>query len=129
MKRERAWKTVAGVLRESFGRLLDVREVRRVRRVSGDAWTVTVVLAASSGDLHVADLTVDDAGTVSPALGPDHFVEAILRSERASHLPPAPAEDVAAFADMAEDEGDGLDMFASFEEEPIDQRVQAALTK
>ena len=69
MTREEVWQTVAAGLRDNFGRLLDVRDVRRVRRVSGDAWTVTVVLAAASGDLHVADLTVDDRGAISPTLG------------------------------------------------------------
>ena len=100
MKRERVWKKVSEVLRESFGRLLDVREVRRVRRVSGDAWVVTVVLAASSGDLHVADLTVDDDGTITPTLGPDHVVEAVLRAERFSQLPREP-DGVADFRDVA----------------------------
>ncbi len=57
MTREQVWQKVSESLREGFGRLLDVREVRRVRRVAGDAWVVTVVLAAQRGDLHVADLT------------------------------------------------------------------------
>src|SRR5262249_48930405 len=72
MRREQVWKAVSEMLREAFGRLLDVREVRRVRHVSGQAWVATVVLAASSGDLHVADVTVEDDGTMSPALGADH---------------------------------------------------------
>src|SRR5580704_11548736 len=128
MKRERAWKTVAGVLRESFGRLLDVRDVRRVRRVTGDAWVVTVVLAASSGDLHVADLTVDEAGTISPTLGPDHFVEAIRRAERLSLAPPPPSE-LADFGDVAPgDDEPALDMLSDFEE-PVEIRVAAALAK
>ena len=55
--REEVWKHVEAGLRDAFGRLLDVRDVRRVRRVAGDAWVVTVVLAAPSGDLHVADVT------------------------------------------------------------------------
>ena len=46
MKREQVWKSVSQKLREDFGRLLDVRDVRRVRRVSGEAWVVTVALAA-----------------------------------------------------------------------------------
>src|SRR6185312_12957461 len=70
MRREQVWKAVSEMLREGFGRLLDVREVRRVRHVAGQAWVATVVLASSSGDLHVADVTVEDDGTMKPALGP-----------------------------------------------------------
>jgi CRP-like cAMP-binding protein len=129
MRREQVWKTVMESLRDQFGRLLDVRDVRRVRRVSGDAWAVTVVLAASSGDLHVADLTVDDAGTVSPTLGPDHFVEAVLRADRFSALPPERSEELSSFADIAEnDEDPGLEMLSEFEES-IEERVADAIAK
>ena len=71
MTREQVWMKVADSLRDGFGRLLDVRDVRRVRRVAGDAWTVTVVLAAPSGDLHVGDVSVDvraGQGELEPAL-------------------------------------------------------------
>ena len=76
MTREQVWRTVSEALRPTFGRLLDVRDVRRVRRVVGDAWIVTVVLVAPSGDLHVADLNVEDNGTMTPTLTADHVVEA-----------------------------------------------------
>src|SRR5271165_6464240 len=110
MRREQVWKAVSESLREQFGRLLDVRDVRRVRRVSGDAWAVTVVLAASSGDLHVADLSVDDAGAVSPTLGPDHFIDAVRRAQRFSMAPPPPDE-LADFGDAgAGDDEPSLDM-------------------
>jgi CRP-like cAMP-binding protein len=130
MRREQVWKAVSEMLREAFGRLLDVREVRRVRRVSGEAWVVTVVLAASSGDLHVADVTVEDDGSMSPALGADHVIEAVLRAERFSMMPRPPADAIDAFADMVEDEGDAaLDVLAELEEEPAEVRVVAALAK
>src|SRR5580692_3583648 len=103
MRREKVWKTVSEMLREGFGRLLDVRDVRRVRRVSGDAWVVTVVLAASSGDLHVADVAVDDAGTMTPTLTADHVVEAVRRAERFSMMP-APPSELADFGDVAGDD-------------------------
>src|SRR5258708_24770401 len=124
--RETVWKAVADSLRKDFGRLLDVRDVRRVRRVTGDAWAVTVVLAASSGDIHVADLTVDEAGTISPTLGPDHFVEALRRYERMSLAPPPPSE-LADFGDMgSQDEEPSFDMFSDAAE-PGTVRVAAAL--
>jgi CRP-like cAMP-binding protein len=129
MRREQVWKAVTESLREQFGRLLDVRDVRRVRRVSGDAWTVTVVLAASAGDLHVADLTVDDAGTITPTLGPDHFVEAVLRAERFSALPPPPSEELASFADIAgEEEEPALEMLSELEE-PVEERIADAIAR
>ena len=49
---------------------------------------VTVVLAAPSGDLHVADITVDAAGGMTPVLGPDHVIEAVRRAQHASLKPP-----------------------------------------
>ena len=129
MRREQVWKAVSEMLREGFGRLLDVREVRRVRRVSGDAWVVTVVLAASSGDLHVADVTVDDDGTMTPALGADHVVEAVLRAERFSAVPRPPEEALADFADISVDEGEpGLDVLDDLEE-PLEVRVAAAIAR
>ena len=92
MTREEVWKRVEASLREGFGRLLDVRDVRRVRRVAGDAWTVTVVLAAPSGDLHVADVSVDDAGTITPTLTGDDVVAAARRAKAATSLAPPPDE-------------------------------------
>lgn len=49
MTREQVWKSVTEALRPDFGRVLEVRDVRRVRRVAGEAWLVTVVLAAEGG--------------------------------------------------------------------------------
>jgi CRP-like cAMP-binding protein len=126
--REQVWKAVAESLRKDFGRLLDVRDVRRVRRVTGGAWVVTVVLAASSGDLHVADVTVDEAGAMSPTLGADHIVEAVRRAERMSLAPPPPSE-LADFGDVApQDEEPAFEMFADLEE-PVEVRAAAAVAK
>jgi CRP-like cAMP-binding protein len=127
VRREQVWKVVAGKLREDFGRLLDVRDVRRVRRVSGDAWVVTVALAAASGDLHVADVTVDDGGAMTPALGADHVIEAVRRAQHYSLTPP-PADAMADFGDLGEDADEpALDMLA--DEEPVESRVASAIAK
>ena len=127
MTREQVWKAVSDELRKDFGRLLDVRDVRRVRRVSGDAWAVTVVLAASTGDLHVADITVDDAGAMIPTLTADHIVEAVRRAERFSLGPPPPSE-LADFGDVGSDDDHepALDMLAEMEE-PLEVRVAAGI--
>jgi len=99
--REKVWRSVSDSLRKDFGRMLDVRDVRRVRRVSGDAWIVTVVLAAASGDLHVADVSVDDAGTMTPLLTADHVIEAVRRAERLSVSSPDTSE-LADLGDVAQ---------------------------
>jgi CRP-like cAMP-binding protein len=132
VNREEVWQAVSNVLRDAFGRLLDVRDVRRVRRVAGDAWMVTVVVTAPSGDLHVADLTVDDTGAISPTLGAEHVLEAVRRAERASHLPPAMPDELSDFGgglddDQADDEVPGLEMLSEIEDVPVDLRVAAAL--
>lgn len=127
--REQIWEKVTDALRLNFGRLLDVRDVRRVRRVAADAWIVTVVLTAPSGDLHVADITVDDTGTMSQVLGPDQIIEAVRRSERIS-LSAKPPDELSDFGDM----GDGsdepaLDMLDEMMEEPVDKRAAAAIAR
>jgi CRP-like cAMP-binding protein len=128
VRREQIWKTVSDRLREDFGRLLDVRDVRRVRRVSGEAWVVTVALAAPSGDLHVADVAVDDAGAMDPALGADHVVEAVRRAQRFSNVPP-PVDEL---ADLGEADGDDAGAALALlteDEEPIHRRVSAAVAR
>ncbi len=129
--REEVWKHVADALRVEFGRLLDVRDVRRVRRVAGDAWVVTVVLAAPSGDLHVADLTVTGEGTIAPTLGADRVIEAVRRAVHASAAPPAsPPDELADFGDDADDATTGLEMLGELDEPvPVPQRVEAALAR
>ena len=126
MTREEVWKRITESLRADFGRLLDVRDVRRVRRVAGDAWVVTVVLAAPTGDLHVADLTLDAAGVATPVLGPEHVIEAVRRAKR-STIVPRPADD---FGDLGDDAGgdDELGMLAEIDE-PVEARVAAAIAK
>ncbi len=125
MTREEVWKRVAEGLREPFGKLLDVRDVRRVRRVSGDAWVITVVLAAPSGDLHVADVTMDANGVMTPALGPDHVIEAVRSAKHVSLAPPA--DDFGGFGGD-ESEDDGLGMLREIDA-PVEARVAQALER
>ncbi len=130
MTREEVWKHVTESLRVDFGRLLEVSDVRRVRRVAGDAWVVTIVLSAPSANLHVADVTVDGSGAMTPALGPDHVIEAVRRAERRA---PVSTASTAAGADELGDfgEGGGDDELAMLEEmgEPVEARVAVALAK
>ena len=129
VKREEVWNAVSEHLREGFGKLLDVRDVRRVRRVACDGWTVTVVLASPTGDLHVADLNVDDHGTITPLLGPEHVIEAVKASERKSRMPAKLPDELADFgSDLGNENAptDELGMLSEMEE-PVDARVAAAL--
>jgi CRP-like cAMP-binding protein len=126
--REQVWKAVSDKLRVDFGRLLDVRDVRRVRRVSGEGWVVTVALAAPSGDLHVADVIVDEAGVWTPALNADHVLESIRRAQRFSAAPPPAVDELGDFGDMGGEESEpSFEMFT--DEEPIEHRVAAAIAK
>src|ERR1051326_9163268 len=79
MTREEVWRKVSDALRPDFGRLLDVRDVRRVRHVVGEAWSVTVVLASSARDMHAADVTVEDTGAMSPKLTAERVIQAVKR--------------------------------------------------
>ena len=52
MRREQVWKAVSEMLRDGFGRLLEVRDVRRVRRVAGEQHTAMAELVdAAAGKL------------------------------------------------------------------------------
>ena len=128
MTREQVWKTVTAALRKDFGRLLDVRNVRRVRRVTSDAWVVTVVLSAPSGDLHVADVDVDDAGVITPAINAGHVIECVRRDTRASMVP-APPDELADFAEaMGEGDAPILAILSDIED-PVDVRAAAAIAR
>lgn len=127
MTREEVWRAVSERLRPDFGKLLDVRDVRRIRRVAGEAWAVTVVLAAPAGDVHVADVTVDDAGAMSPVLTADHVVEAARREARASLAPRTARvpDELAGFGDGDDRE---IDLFGEVDE-PVEARIEGALSK
>jgi CRP-like cAMP-binding protein len=108
--REQVWETVSTFLAAEFGRLLEVRDVRRVRRVAGEGWTVTVVLSAASGDMHVADLAVDEDGGMTPLLDASAVVAAVKRAQTVTAPPPADGMgDLGDFGPV-EGEGDNLDM-------------------
>jgi CRP-like cAMP-binding protein len=128
VNREQVWKHVEGALRADFGKLLEVRDVRRVRRVSGEAWVVTVVLTAPSGDLHVADVTVDADGATTPSLTADHVVDAVRRARPAHMEPGAMSAELADFGAALGGGDDDAGLFDAFDE-PIDARVQAALAR
>ncbi len=126
MSREDVWKRVSDGLKQNFGRLLDVRDVRRVRRVAGDAWVVTIVLAAPTGDLHVADVTVEADGSMTPMLGPDHVIDAVRAAKRFSLAPPP--DELSDFGDAGDPDAGALEMLSEMDA-PVEARVEAALAR
>ena len=126
MTREQVWKRVAESLREPFGRLLEVRDVRRVRRVAGDAWTVSVVLHSATEDLHVADVHVDDAGRISPVITADDVVHAVKNQKQ--FTPNETPDELADFGDGGLGSEPRLDLLTDTRES-IEARVLVALAK
>ncbi len=128
MTRQEVWNKVAERLRGDFGRLLEVRDVRRVRRVAGDAWNVTVVLHGDGEDFHVADVTVDESGAMAPVITAAHVIESVRRAERASLVSPPPDE-LAGFGDDDDDDDEPLLEMLEMLEEPVDVRITAAISR
>jgi CRP-like cAMP-binding protein len=125
MTREQVWETVTAFLVREFGRLLEVRDVRRIRRVMGEGWMVTVVLHASSGELHVADVVVDENGAMSPSIDADTIVAAVERAR--TKKPPSPPEELGDLGDFGGgDEGDAFDAL-EMNEDPADVRAARAI--
>lgn len=135
MTREEVWETVTDYLRAEFGKLLEVREVRRTRRVAGESWDVTVVLNAPSGAIHVAELTVEDDGKMSRKLHADDIVKAIrVHVERAPVIRPKDeaADPMGDFSDLGgggDDVGEMFDEIAPNSLDGLDQRVDEAIEK
>jgi CRP-like cAMP-binding protein len=127
--REQVWETITEHLRTEFGKLLEVREVRRVRRVAGDSWIVTIVMNASSPIL-IGDLSVDDDGKPSRKIVADDIVRAVKEHlDRASFTPPPP-DPMGDFSDFGggEDElGEMFDQLAPNSLDGLEGRVDQAL--
>ncbi len=80
MTREGVLEAAAERLRREFGTLLAIRELRRVRRISGDVWSATVVAVATSGEIAVGNFEVGEDGYLSPSLTADTLIDALRRS-------------------------------------------------
>jgi CRP-like cAMP-binding protein len=87
MTKEQVQAAVGAYLRGEFGKLLVVREVRRVHHVNSMGWKVHIVAPSREGDIHIADLEVDEKGVLSPLLDPLGVVDVLRASDE-----PIPAE-------------------------------------
>ena len=106
MTREEVLHALGTYLRAEFGKLLVTRAARRTRRVTGGTWSVSVVVPAPSGDVPIAELEIDEDGTIVNPLELDHVLAAI-RKVPVEARPAAAASD--AVPDAALDFGMGLD--------------------
>jgi CRP-like cAMP-binding protein len=123
---------VASHLRAEFGKLMDVREVKRVRRVAGEAWMATVVMHTPAGDLHAADITVDDTGKLTPELDGGTVVAAVKRATnaQASLAPEQDFDDMGALPDELADFAAAEDPLAALDAtDPIEVRIDVAMAR
>lgn len=60
----RAREILSRIVRESFGRLLELREVQVVRRAAGRGFVGHLVCASRLGELRVGQIEIDDRGHV-----------------------------------------------------------------
>lgn len=88
MTRDQVQAAVAAYLRNEFGKLLVVRDLRRVHHVAGNGWKVRIVAPLRTGDVDIAELEVDERGVLSPVLDPDGVVE-VLRATHDDDAPPS----------------------------------------
>jgi CRP-like cAMP-binding protein len=122
MDHERAREILARIVRESFGRLLELREVQVVRRASGRCFVGHLVCATRQGELRVGQLEIDDHGHVVDDFTAEELIEALKHSGDTSEgatLPAAPSASEDHFLDDAPPEpSDELEQFLGALVEP-----------
>lgn len=123
MDQSRAREILSRMVRESFGRMAELREVAVIRRASGRCWQGSLVCATKKGELRVGQIEIDDRGRVKEEFGVDELVDALRRADESAFkaaLPPAaPAsEDSFLDDDATADPLDELDQFLGALVEP-----------
>jgi len=122
MDHHRAREILARIARESFGRLLELREVQVVRRASGRCFVGHLVCASKLGELRVGHIEIDDRGRVLDDFTPEELIEALKHSGDTSQgatLPAAPPASEDTFLDdEPQDPIDELDQFLGALVEP-----------
>lgn len=94
MKKDEVFAAVSSYLRGEFGKLLVVREVQRVHHVSSLGWRVRIVAPSHHGDIEIAELEVDERGTLSPLLDPLGVIDVLRASDEAPRSVRADALDL-----------------------------------
>lgn len=81
MTREQVKAAVTAYLRGEFGKLLEVRDVRRVHHVNTMGWKVHIVAPSHTGDIEIAELEVDERGVLSPLLDALGVIDVLRQSD------------------------------------------------
>lgn len=77
MTREEVIQALSAWVRAEYGKLLALREVRRVRRAAGTTWLAKLVIPAGGGDIPIGELEIDEEGNILNALTMAQLIEAI----------------------------------------------------
>jgi CRP-like cAMP-binding protein len=75
--REEVLQALSAWVRAEYGKMLALREVRRVRRAAGTMWLARLVVPAGGGDIAIAELQVDEEGNILNPLSLAQLIEAI----------------------------------------------------
>lgn len=137
MQRE-AQALVGQYLRENFGRLMQFREIAKIRRAAGILWRAEVVCLSSNGEIPVGRVAVDDAGHLVEKIAVDDLIASLksfvpMSLENAAL--PAPeanplADEFADFgldSDLGSDEDEGLGFLMEDTTDETRRKVDAYL--
>jgi CRP-like cAMP-binding protein len=89
MDNDQARTVMAAYLRETFGQVLELREVAVVRKASGRTWRGEVVCATGLGEIPIGHLAVHEDGRLIEACTVDDLVEGIRAAGNPGSEPPA----------------------------------------
>lgn len=81
MTREEVLQALSAWLRGEFGKLIAPRDVRRVRHAAGTTWVAKVVVPASTREIPIGEIEIDEEGNLLDPLTVDKLIEALRRPE------------------------------------------------
>ncbi|MFW5740655.1 MAG: cyclic nucleotide-binding domain-containing protein, partial [Myxococcota bacterium] len=101
MDNEQARDIMTAHVRETFGRVVELREVAVVRKASGRTWRGELACVTSRGEIPVGHVTVHEDGRIMEMCSVDDLVDAVLQTQADGGSPPsAGADAMDLFADM-----------------------------
>jgi len=98
--RDEVVQALSAWIRVEYGKLLALREVRRVRRAAGTTWLAKIVVPATVTEIPIGELEIDEEGNILNPISIDEVITKIR----------TPEEKANDFGDMGEGLGDLLDM-------------------
>jgi len=101
MDNEQARTIMTAHVRDTFGRVLELRDVSVVRKASGRSWRGELVCVTRHGDIPIGHLGVHEDGRIIESCTVDDLVEALIRTHPSMSKPPPAAHDAMdLFSDM-----------------------------